>query len=375
MTSAERKRLIRNSLLVALVLSGAALALYAAQLVTIERHRGFFAPVWDPAGRFVYFVQRDTFGVTWGLGWEHFTGPASAYIIDDELALRRLTLDTEITETLLTWNTTPVESRVIEEYRGRIFNTLSARIDTDQDAVEYRVRMSIPRVPMSVHHSLHGRWTPRTREPASWQQTDVSLLGYAEHRLVDGVELLTVPGREFFPAAVIAVRRDGAHQVLMQNDAFPELYPGGIPARVISERSLREMIERHREIARVRRKLVDEYLAQGMDEGQALLEAGDRLQDLGYYPKGPQLVARALSEAPRGAPVFEISEEEFRVGLFSDIRAAIGSPGESVDKSMGRYVVHRDFDTSRRLNAWLDAGHTRFVVEHDGAFYAIEVRR
>lgn len=373
--STARKRLIRNAVLVTLALAATGLVVHIAQFFTVERHRGFFAPVWDGAGRSVYFIQRDTFGVAWGLGWEHFTPPANAYVVDDRLALRRLTPETGIAETLIVWDKTPVEGRVISEYRGRIFNILSARLDTDPRGVKYRVRMNVPRVPTSEHHSLRGRWAPGERTAVPWQPIDVSLLGYAEHRLVDGVELLTAPGREFFPAAVIAVDNDGGYRVLIQNAAFPELYPNGIPPKILRDRSFRETIERHREIARVRQELIDEYQAQGMGQGKALLEAADRLQELGYYPRGPQVVAKTLNESPRGMPIFEISEKEFQIGLFSDIRAAIAKPGEAIDKSMGRYIVHRDFDTSRRLNDWLEAGNTRFVIEHDGTVYALEIQR
>ena len=60
-------------------------------------------------------------------------------------------------------------------------------------------------------------------------------------------------------------------------------------------------------------------------------------------------------------------------GVFPDIEKAIASPGTEIDKS-GRYIVHRDYTTSARLNAWLDGGAREFVVRFRGATYRIEVR-
>jgi hypothetical protein len=373
--SLKRKRLIRKRLLIGLVLVSTAFLAYEAQLVTIERHRGYFAPVWDPSGRSVYFIQRDTVGVTWGLGWEHVTAPASVYVFSDTLKLRRIERAGKTPDTLLTWRTTPVAGRIIREYRGRVFTALSARIDTGESGLTYRVRMSIPRVPRADTWSLQGRWSLAGSQPAPWRQADVGMSGYAEHRLVQEVEVVTVPGRERFPAAIVAVRGDGRYDVLLRNDAFTALYPRGIPVRKLREQSLREMIERHRTIARTRTRLIEELSRKGMSEGEAMLEADERLEELGYYPKGPRLLARPLAAPPAGAAVFHISEEEFRVGLFADIRAAIENVGREIDKSMSHYIVHRDFDTSRRLNAWLDAGHRRFVVEHRERYYEMEIKR
>ena len=40
-----------------------------------------------------------------------------------------------------------------------------------------------------------------------------------------------------------------------------------------------------------------------------------------------------------------------------DIAEAIAKPGEEVDKSMGDYVTHRDYTTSKEINDFFHAGN------------------
>ena len=72
-------------------------------------------------------------------------------------------------------------------------------------------------------------------------------------------------------------------------------------------------------------------------------------------------------------PVFEITETEFVVGLFSDIRQAIAAPGTAVEKNMGSYIRHRDFDTSARLNAYLKTGARQFYVKYGEQLFKLTV--
>jgi hypothetical protein len=319
----------------------------------------------------VYFIERETSGFTWGLGWEKFTPPAKAYVQQDSVSLKRFHRETGTVETLDTWET-PVQGRVIREYRGRIFNTMSARVDTSGDGVDYLLRMSVPRVPQSEQHFLKGRWTPGAHG-AGWTDQWGGMTGYAENVLVQGREVLTVPGREYFPAAIVETADNRDYEVLVSNPAFDDLYPEGIPTKVLQERSRRPLIERARKLRQVHAELVREGREQGLSEGDAELRAADRMEELGYYPKGPRLIASEIEQAAPGGEVFEISEMEFTVGLFRDIRSAIESPGREVKKSMGRYIIHRDFDTSQRLNEWLGSGQTEFVVAYDSRRFLLRV--
>ena len=63
-------------------------------------------------------------------------------------------------------------------------------------------------------------------------------------------------------------------------------------------------------------------------------------------------MATRVAEAPTGAAVFTITDQEFVVGLFNDIREAIDRPGEEIEKA-GTYIIHSDYDTSRQINQYL----------------------
>jgi len=105
-----------------------------------------------------------------------------------------------------------------------------------------------------------------------------------------------------------------------------------------------------------------------------MLDAGREMQRLGLYPKPTTLVA-ARGGCEGASPVFSISDMEFTVGLFPDIEQAIASPGTEVDKSMGDYVTHRDYSTSREINDYLKSGHTSFVVRARGACWRLTIQR
>ena len=85
------------------------------------------------------------------------------------------------------------------------------------------------------------------------------------------------------------------------------------------------------------------------------------------------MVATRAATATTGAPVFTITDQEFLVGIFNDIREAIDRPGEEIEKA-GAYVIHSDFDTSRQINQYLaDRKDTEFFVQADGTLWRIVV--
>jgi hypothetical protein len=45
------------------------------------------------------------------------------------------------------------------------------------------------------------------------------------------------------------------------------------------------------------------------------------------------------------------------------------APGTEVDKSMSRYLRHRDYHSSERLNALLESGATELLVGYGGRVY------
>ena len=365
--------------LVALVVVVAFAALLALAgllgVVAYERHVGFFAPVWDRDGRHVHLLRRTTAGFVWGTGWEHFSPPASTYVRSDRLELLRLDSETGRTDVLEVFEGSPVEGRVTHHYRGRIFNPLSARIEPGADGVEILAVMQVPRVPSSEQWSLEGTWTPDRASGARWEMAWGGNTAAPEAVLVNEVELLAVRGRESFPAAVVAIERSGRYRVLVRNDEFDDLYPDGVPEKQLAERSGRPRIERARELRRVQGDLVEQYRSQGANEGEAILRAHDELEERGYLPKSPRLVASVVTDVPADVREFDIPDEYFRVGLFQDIAAAIAAPGEEVKTGTGTYLKYYDDETGPRLKAWRADGNERFAVRTGGQVYLLEVRR
>jgi serine/threonine protein kinase len=133
-----------------------------------------------------------------------------------------------------------------------------------------------------------------------------------------------------------------------------------------------KILHRHVGDDLLRERLLAEGRAQGLSEGAAMLQANKGMQRLGLYPKTPTITAVAAA-CDSQQPVFHISDEEFRVGLFQDIRQAIDRPGEAADFH-GDYVTHRDYATSRQLNDFLaDRSHREFLVDDHGGCWRLSI--
>jgi hypothetical protein len=105
-----------------------------------------------------------------------------------------------------------------------------------------------------------------------------------------------------------------------------------------------------------------------------MLEAGKEMQRLGLYPKATTLVAAPVNCDAGGSPVFSITDDEFRYGLFQDVEAAIEKPGTEIDQGIGSYITHRNFTTSRAINEHLTAGHRTFFVRARGRCWRLTVQ-
>ncbi len=358
-----------------IVLAGGLAAAAAIGLVSIERHAGFHAPVWDAEADGIYYVERDSFGIAWGFGWEHFSPPAYSYVVTDRFRLRHLAIDEAQPVTLGEWSSSPVEGRVTRHYRGRIFNSVSARVDVTAEGASYLVHMSIPRVPSSEQWSLQGAWSAATGASGEWRQEWAGYTAGSDEVLMRGVELLTVPGRESYPAAILAVSAKGDVRVLVHNRHFEGLYPEGVPAGMIAERSRREQIERGRDFRRIEEELVARFKAEGLNEGTAKLRAIEEMEELGFLPKRPRLVAASVDDAPPGTRVFDIPADYFKVGLFQDIAAAIAAPGKQVDTGTGTYLKYYDDELGPRLREWREQGNDSFAIRTGGRTYVLTVSR
>lgn len=348
---------------------------YALGIASYERYSGYLAPVWDESGKAVFYIQRNTSGFIWGMGWEHFSPPASSYPTSDEFSLRRLNVESGEVEILQTWPVSPLSNRVTKHYRGRIFNTVSARIEPKGGAAEFIVVLQIPKSPRSDVWTLEGTWQAGAPAQVNWQQKGHNVGGFSDQTLLNGVEVISVRGRESFPSAIVTIAADGKQSIVLRNDDFDDLYPDGIPQRHIDERSRRSSIERIRTFKKTRAELIAKHMAAGMREGEAMLQASEDMEDMGLLPKRPRMVAKPVDSSPGDLKLFDIPPNYFVAGLFNDIAAAIAEPGKLVDTHTGGYLKYYDDDVGTRLKAWRDAGNDRFAVRTGGKIYVMEIRR
>ena len=276
-----------------------AAACYALGIVSYQTHTGYFAPVWDDAAKGIYFVQRDTTGIVWGAGWEHFTPPAYSFVRSDDFSLRRIDTETAKIESLQTWADSPVTGRTTRNYRGRIFNTVSARVEPAPDGVDFVIRLSIPKVPTSETWTLAGKWKPASPALARWSRQWHSITGLSGNVLKGGREVIAVRGRESFPAALITVKADNTYRVILKNEAFDDLYPNGVPSNKLTEWSRRADIERVRTLKSARDRLMVKHRAAGLNETEAALKTIDDLEEIRPVAEAPEDSCTGDDASPR----------------------------------------------------------------------------
>jgi hypothetical protein len=145
----------------------------------------------------------------------------------------------------------------------------------------------------------------------------------------------------------------------------------------LHEWARRSEIERIDNLTKTHAALLDRFRREGLSEGEAALAAIEEMRRLGLYPKPTTLTARAL--APGEAlldswPHFLVPEGEMQSGVFHDIEKALAAPGTEVEKSMGSYIIHRDYENSAKLNAYLDGEGRTFYVTYDEVTYEVTVQ-
>jgi|GEM_PF-1907701 len=366
-------------LIIGAALLAALIALFLLQLVTLQRHAGYFAPAFSPDGKSVVMVERRTRGFAWGLGWEFFTPPAHARALSDELRLLRVSLDGSNVEILERWPSTPVVGRTLQQYRGRLFNPLGASLRPQADgSISYGFELALPRVPASEVHQLHGAWSldSSQRQRGEWARTPNKVIAGSEPVILGERELFALRGPEAFPAAIALLDHATKRiRIVIAAPVFDSIYPNGPALDELMQVSRKADHDRVQAIARIQREREALYLSQGMLPGAAILQADRDLRDLGYFGKPPRWVARRLSAAgattPSTTPRFDIDEMEFKVGLMQDIAKAIAQPGAEIDWDSGRYITHRDYPNAGRLNAALEKGATEIVIGYRGDAYLL----
>jgi hypothetical protein len=342
-----------------------------------QRLHGFLSPVFSADGTFIYFIERHTHGLHWGLGIEHFTPPAHAYILQDRLALKRIKLDSGSPETLVVWPTSPLVGKHLRFYRNRIFGVLSARLQfEDNGELGYTLSLSLPRMPISETFYIEGWVHPEKKPPAPpvWRRRYAVRYGHLRYRLHGEWEVMAAPGKAAFPSAIIRYRyTDNTVRVVLANDIYNALHPNGIALKWLTAHAQRSAIERLNKRQALYQNLLQHFATQGLPDGEARLRTHDEMVRLGYAPTPTQLRADPVRHTDDELPVFEITETEFVVGLFSDIWRAIATPGALVEKNMGSYIRHRDFDTSARLNAYLKTGAGQFYVKYGERLFKLTI--
>ena len=348
----------------------------------IQDHEGYFSPVYSADGQFVYFIGRHTRGLVTGWGWESFSPPAHVFVWHDRFSLSRLELETGEVEVVTTLPPSPVEDRHIRTYRGRAFTVPSTILRwSDAGRLQLRVRVSVPTQPTSEQHFLEAEWDGGTRAltiAPDWSREWLALTGDDMSPLFENWEVVAVGGPEAFPCAL--VRHEAVSnqvRVLVQQRGCDDFYPGGITAAELTGLTRRADIERARSLEDTRARLTREALESGLSEGDAALRVIDQMTELGFYRQPPQLVAQSLDptavDVQRLTPLFVIEETQFTVGLFQDLARALDSPGLSVDKSMGTYIVHNDYTTSQELNSFLQGGGSTFYVQRGERVFELRV--
>lgn len=366
--------------IVVLVVAGFSTGCSEKPLFGSESYTGYFAPVYSPDGLYVYYVVRDTRGRINGPGMEFFTPPAEVRVDADLFTIHRMNLSTGQDQTIASLPDSPLVRREIETYRSRIFTCPSVHLRfVDEAHLEYEIAISVPTRPTSTIWRVWRTWNPEQGEFVGsdvWVPAQSQISGHLEDKLRDERELVTVPGPECYPTAIITLDHAAKkYETLLASADFEEEYPDGLTPEIVFAESEREEIMRLRRMKKAHTEAIERYRAEGLPEGEAILRANKDMQALGYYPATPVMMAKPVEAARTDLPIFEITDSELEMGIFPDIEAAISSPGLKVDKDMGRYVTHESFETSTKLNDYLDTGATQFLVRARGRAWEISIDR
>jgi hypothetical protein len=347
---------------------------------------GYYAPVYSPDGRYVYFVERHTSGgVTQTRPADLLFTPAQydVQVAQDRFILKRMHVENGQIEELRRLPPSPTEGQRYEML-GNLFHYAGVRLRfTEDQQLEYQVCLNTHHGSSVNEYVSSGRWITANGgadNADAWKAAACMIQGYNEWPVSGDWELQEVRRLNFFPAAIVAynhITRDV--RVLVKNKDYDQLFPKGVPLQKLVENSVRSGVERDQTVRRVYKELVDKHKATGMLDNQARLRAGKDMQELGYFPKSTTIVARRVSRSEARnldtEALFKIAKGEMESGIFHDIEQAIARPGEEIDKNFGGYHSHRDYSNSARLNTFLNSAKTRFYVEYVGDTYELTIKR
>ena len=354
------------------------IVILATGVVGLGRDRGYFAPVFAPDGQAIYAIRREVSATIVGFGYEFWTPPATVWIHRDRFALISIRLSDRHVTTIEEFPPSPLEGARLKAYHGAIFGVGRGTLRwADRDHLEYALAVTNTDSPMSRTFVIRRQWSreqSRFVTSAPWQPGSDRMGGDVPEQLYGDREVIAPRGDELLPCAVVVLQEgQAAAEPLVETDACRRKYPDGYTREGLAEFIRRPDIERVARMTQTYADLVAKARADGLNEGAAMLRANKEMERLGYYPRSPTLVAHRDS-CDAGTPLFHISDEEFKVGLFQDIDQAIAHPDEEVDKG-GEYVLHQSYDTSRQLNAFLSEHRNAvFFVEGHGGCWRLTVR-
>ena len=366
--------------IVAAVLAIAALLAWGLGLARVSRATGYFSPIFAADGESLYVIRRTATATVLGPGVEFFTPPARVRLHADRFSLLRVRLRDGHVSVLDDLPPSPLEGTSLRAYHGAIFGTPHAHLRRTGERIEYEVAVTRHDSPLSRTFVLRRAYDSTTGAPApagspGWSESHPAMTGDEPAQLHGELEAIAVPGDEQMPCSVVVVRNgESGARSLLETGACTRKYRAGVGADVIASASRRMSIERAETIRTTYADLVERGKRAGLGEGAAMLAANKEMSRLGLYPKTTTLVA-APAECGSASPLVAIAQEQFDVGLFSDIAEAIASPGHEVDKSMGAYIMHRDYTTSQELNRLLEAGNTTFHVRTRGVCWKLTIHR
>jgi hypothetical protein len=356
-----------------------ALVAWGVGWIAVPHGVGYLSPVFARDGRSVYAVVRDARAMVTGFGREFFTAPASVRLLRDRFTLIKVALEDGRITVVEEFPPSPLQGQRASAYRPAIFGVPRAHLRwADADHLEYEIGVTRSEIPRLRTFVLRRRWNAaagsyETTPP--WQEASPDGGGDEPDQLHGDLEAIAVPGEYAMPCAIAILRRgDSQGRVLVETADCRDRYPSGFTEAVLAPLSRRAEIERAELIKNTYADLVKRGRAAGLPEGQAMLDAGEEMSRRGLFPKTAKLIAHAAA-CDGASPLFHISTGEFSVGLFQDIEKAIAAPGTDVDKSMGSYITHRAYTTSRDINTFIDAGHAIFFVETRGACWRLTINR
>ena len=357
------------------------LAAWGTGFAGVPHATGYFSPLFAADGQSVFAITREVRATVLGFGRDFFSGPASVRLLRDRFRLITLQVSDGRVAVVEEFPPSPFEGTRIQAYHNAIFGEVSAHLRwADADHLDYEVAVTRHEVPVSRTFVIRRRWDAKAQAffdtVPQWKETPPAMGGGAEPQQLHGdLEVIAVPGSEMMPCAIAVLSRgEATTRALVQTIVCERKYESGLSAAVLAPFSQRADIERAEKIRKTHEDLVRRGRAAGLSEADAMLRASEEMSRLGYYPKTTKLVADAIA-CTAAEPVFHISDEEFKAGLFADIEKAMATPLTEVDKSMGSYVTHRDYSTSRQLNEYLDAGHATFFVETGNVCWQLTIKR